>query len=761
VNGLQSTTASKTAAGAAEAAGVRRAVLIGINGYENVRSLRGCVNDVIAIRQFLTGYANFAPEHIQLLIAPGVNDDPPDGVGATSRPTKEIILKVLNDLAEELEKDDEVLIYYSGHGTSIANPADPAEQIGAMVPVDANLAGRGDPHLLTNLELNRAIGRLANKAPVTVVLDACHSGGATRGVEDDPQDPDAPLAREIILSEEQEATVWAALRRTDAFSGADEEGTPPGADEDQQGERGLATGGWGLTASARESLIVLSGCRDVETSIEAPFPRPGGPRHGALTWCLLDALRNQDSAGENVPSRPVTWGTIYADVLHSVRGFFPGQTPTLEGPAERTVFGGDWRPYEPGFTVTVVEGRPPTLDGGAIHGLDEGAEVAIYPPKTPSFEQADNDGVQPVKGMIVGRSSAVQSTLQVPHDQKVEDQARARLTKPSNSTPLLNVRLDPGLPPEVVAALKATEEVDNYVQVVAGSEASFEVRSARDIKRVPDAAEPPAEAAWVLVPYTDNEANLTWNDVIAWVRDIDTIQGADEVMSQAGDEGRVQAAAILGQALGEGLVHWAKYWGTLNRRNLDANLRDALTITLEVATRKDPDWDDPSAWRAFLSTEAVSQGVKGYTRDGATGGTVGGDPLRLVVRVAGTAPALSVGLLLCSNDGNIFLASPPQGVTVADVLAPGREKRLGIGNLQPFVLGVERPEQSTSLYTFKAFASNGSLPVDLNSLRIVDDVQTVLDRGTGFGGIRGGMAPATSPTQMLWTTVELPVLARR
>ena len=48
-------------------------------------------------------------------------------------------------------------------------------------------------------------------------------------------------------------------------------------------------------------------------------------------------------------------GTGKFDILISkranVNSQFPDQTPTLEGRAERPVFGGQWTPYAPGFTV--------------------------------------------------------------------------------------------------------------------------------------------------------------------------------------------------------------------------------------------------------------------------------------------------------------------------------------------------------------------------------------------------------------------------
>jgi hypothetical protein len=85
---------------------------------------------------------------------------------------------------------------------------------------------------------------------------------------------------------------------------------------------------------------------------------------------------------------------------------------------------------------------------------------------------------------------------------------------------------------------------------------------------------------------------------------------------------------------------------------------------------------------------------------------------------------------------------------------------MGLQGLAPFILSVDRPEQTASLYTLKVFAFTGTLPFTLQSLVIDQTVQDVLDAILGTRGVpRGGAA--LSPTEMLWTTVELRVRAHR
>ena len=82
---------------------------------------------------------------------------------------------------------DRVLIYYSGHGSfQKVNSAQGCFE--GLVPIDYAEQG-----LLFDLELNRLLQAIADKSgDLSVILDCCNSGGATRDDVSKPgtADPD-------------------------------------------------------------------------------------------------------------------------------------------------------------------------------------------------------------------------------------------------------------------------------------------------------------------------------------------------------------------------------------------------------------------------------------------------------------------------------------------------------------------------------------------------------------------------------------------
>lgn len=84
-----------------------RAVLVGVDVYErsDVPPLRGCVNDVVLVRQVLKQYLGVPNENIRLV----VND----------RATKANIVQRLQRLILDAEDGDVLVFYFSGHGSQI------------------------------------------------------------------------------------------------------------------------------------------------------------------------------------------------------------------------------------------------------------------------------------------------------------------------------------------------------------------------------------------------------------------------------------------------------------------------------------------------------------------------------------------------------------------------------------------------------------------------------------------------------------------
>jgi hypothetical protein len=130
-----------------------RALIVGIEKYDNVPHLTGCVNDARAMLGVLESNEDGSPNFdCRILISPG-----------RQRVTRKLLLKELSKLFEHYDED--VLFYFSGHGH-------PTELGGYIVTQDAE---PGDPGINMNDLLT-----LANKSTarsVLLILDCCFAGG--------------------------------------------------------------------------------------------------------------------------------------------------------------------------------------------------------------------------------------------------------------------------------------------------------------------------------------------------------------------------------------------------------------------------------------------------------------------------------------------------------------------------------------------------------------------------------------------------------
>ncbi|MEK7815383.1 MAG: caspase family protein, partial [Pseudomonadota bacterium] len=81
--------------------------------------------------------------------------------------------RAFDDLANRLQPNDQVFIYYSGHGSrTLVREAGAERCAESLVTVDADF--------LTDTEFEQRLKKLSQKADkVIAFLDACHSGGVT------------------------------------------------------------------------------------------------------------------------------------------------------------------------------------------------------------------------------------------------------------------------------------------------------------------------------------------------------------------------------------------------------------------------------------------------------------------------------------------------------------------------------------------------------------------------------------------------------
>jgi metacaspase-1 len=140
----------------------KRALLIGCN-YTATPSvtLQGCINDIVNVRNTLIDAYGYQDSNIFML-----RDD-----DSTRLPTRANILSSISNLIYYSTPSDTLWIHYSGHGTQIQEAGSDKPLDDAIVPCDYNKSGFIDDITLFNL---------IKPAKCTLILcfDSCHSGTA-------------------------------------------------------------------------------------------------------------------------------------------------------------------------------------------------------------------------------------------------------------------------------------------------------------------------------------------------------------------------------------------------------------------------------------------------------------------------------------------------------------------------------------------------------------------------------------------------------
>ncbi|GAB7361375.1 hypothetical protein MBLNU230_g1430t1 [Neophaeotheca triangularis] len=148
--------------------GKRKALLIGINYFNQRGQLRGCINDVKNMSAYLNEHWNYKREDMVAL-----TDDQQNPM---SQPTKQNILRAMHWLVKDAQPNDSLFFHYSGHGGQTKD-LDGDEDDGydeVIYPVDFRQAG----HIVDD-EMHRImVQSLRPGVRLTAIFDSCHSGSA-------------------------------------------------------------------------------------------------------------------------------------------------------------------------------------------------------------------------------------------------------------------------------------------------------------------------------------------------------------------------------------------------------------------------------------------------------------------------------------------------------------------------------------------------------------------------------------------------------
>lgn len=250
------------------------ALLIGVTRIDALPQrlwLRGPGNDVTAMRQALLA-RGFAPDRITVLA-----DAVPQSAG---RPTRAAIEAAVQALVQRVQRGDQVVLHWAGHGVQVPQPADtphpePDGLDEVFLTADTqtwDVERQRLPQAIVDDQIGTWMDALVDRgAEVFAVFDTCHSAGMSRS-------EGAPVRVRSV----------AAL----------EMGVPAALDVTRSRARGRAAVRAGNSASPRrvDGRVLAFAARAHESTLEEWLPRGAALAkarlQGVFTHAVVQALAN-------------------------------------------------------------------------------------------------------------------------------------------------------------------------------------------------------------------------------------------------------------------------------------------------------------------------------------------------------------------------------------------------------------------------------------------------------------------------------------
>lgn len=352
------------------------ALLVGIDRYQPpVPALAGCVNDMLAFKQFIQNRTEPSKLHMSVLM--------------DEEATRINIVEKFETHLTQAGPNDVALFYYSGHGSQeqaheVFWDIEPDRMNETLVCYDSRMHDGMD---LADKELATLIEMVAkNGAHMLVVMDCCNSGSGTRG-EDDEFWPRQTPASTMVRSLDSYILPRNISHDRSAFVAENQQITIP---------------------SGRH--VALSAAQPFQLAKETQL---GGRRRGVFTYSLLEVL--QDLPGTYT----------YDDIIRRVRTLVTqrtfDQSPQLYAQQEEDInlafLGGAVKARGAYFMLMFDPNKGWQIDGGQVHGLKEAesqaepVRLAIYSDGT-AFE--DMKQANALGEITVKKVDVTDSTVQIP-----------------------------------------------------------------------------------------------------------------------------------------------------------------------------------------------------------------------------------------------------------------------------------------------------------------------------------------------------------
>ena len=394
---------------AVETDGHRRlALVVGVGQYKksSVPDLEGPPNDANGIYRLLTGKNGygFPADNVCLLL----------NEAATTANFKQAFEK---GLVQRARANDVAVVYFAGHGSQApdknGDEADNSDE--TLMFHDARTGGVSD---MRDDELNQMLARLHEKTRrITVILDSCNSGTATRG-------PEAGTVK---------ARFFEPL--TDDSSSVAGDGAGESAE--------------GMATRALPGMVVFSAATDNNAALE----KNG---RGIFTDALLRVL------GE-VGEQPLTYAQVSRLTPPLVSAESP-QVPYFHGDLTGAVFGNQTRTRPIAWEVSKVE---PALEiaGPPLAGVGEGAEFRIYAGNVSGADTRDPDKAKATVVVVksddsTGLNAGVQISAARSEGPEIKRGDLAVMVRPADAFITLKVRLRPSGEPGGIAGERLNKLTD-------------------------------------------------------------------------------------------------------------------------------------------------------------------------------------------------------------------------------------------------------------------------------------------------------------
>jgi hypothetical protein len=260
--------------------------------------------------------------------------------------TKAAILKALDDLYAKVQAGDIVVFQFSGHGQQIYdNNGDETDGYDeAMIPYDADgiysIDYKGDKHLRDDElgdKLNKIRAKIGATGSLVAIIDACHSGTATRGTEIPHRGSPTPFIKPGYVPQ---IKIGFASNQEEFFN-----------------------------SKEMGNMICFFASAPNQVNYEAKDLN--GQRVGSLTYGLAKGLSELRS------------GSNYQMLFEKVKAFVQAncgtQIPTVEGNIEQEIFGGKYIPMKEIVSIqNWVNDSTFYMSVGLLNNVSRGAKFKVY-----------------------------------------------------------------------------------------------------------------------------------------------------------------------------------------------------------------------------------------------------------------------------------------------------------------------------------------------------------------------------------------------